>query len=96
MEKTRGLKAPGANGRLSLAVAAIESRKSSALFVIWAIGEVGGSVMGTGLAKEGPWAPQEGVDLDVIVYVASEPCALKSEVVPPPSFERVRFGRNLC
>ena len=58
MEKTRGLKAPGASGRLLLAVAAMVSRKWSALLVIWAIGEVGGSVMGSGLAKEGPWGPR--------------------------------------
>ena len=41
VEKTRGLKAPGASGRLLFAVAAMVSRNLNALSVMWARGDVG-------------------------------------------------------
>ena len=38
---------------------------------------------------------QEGIDLYVIIDVAIEPYTLKLEVVSPPSFEGMRFARDL-
>ena len=52
-------------------------------------------LLGVRVWRRGAMGVQDGVNLDFVIDVASKARSLKSEIVPPPSLEGVRFACDL-